>query len=156
MSMSDEKRAALIQMCLDAGVMVQLDGKFGRSEYTSVQSSWPALEKLATSVAGAAINDLQVNAMFEDVGKDVIASQYVSVKRTEMQDDGSLTAIIDYWPMNRSFKGEITGEAAEILSDLLCLIDNNLKFGCVPMAYVRAKALYRILAANKEGVKNAE
>ena len=106
------------------------------------------------AVAEAAIKDLQVNAMFEDVGKEVIASQYVSVKRTEMQDDGSLTAIIDYWPMNRSFKGEITGEAAEILSDLLCLIDNNLKFGCVPMAYVRAKALYRILAANKEEVRN--
>ena len=36
---------------------------------------------------------------------------------------------------------------AEVLSDLLCLIDNNLKFGCVPMAYIRAKALYRWLAS---------
>ena len=42
---------------------------------------------------------------------------------------------------------------AEVLSDLLCLIDNNLKFGCVPMAYIRAKALYRFLAASQPEVK---
>ena len=54
MSLSDE-RAALLEMCRDAGVIVMRDGKFGHPDYTSVQSSLPALEALARAVADAAI-----------------------------------------------------------------------------------------------------
>lgn len=60
--LSDDKRAALIEICHDADVRLIRDSKFGHPDYTSVQSSWPALEKLSVAVAEAAVKAERVTA----------------------------------------------------------------------------------------------
>ena len=59
---------------------------------------WGLLTQLDNMMTGMERKPTTVNARFETTADNITGTQSVPVKRVEMEDDGSYTVVIDYWP----------------------------------------------------------
>lgn len=60
---------------------------------------YDTLRNIFDAMLSAAPTPPSINAQFEVVEGGITGSTDAPVKRVELQDDGSYTVIIDYWPI---------------------------------------------------------